>query len=45
MIIQYTTTFQNYLAIDKTLTELTSGIISVDEAVQSLITLGKQEEQ
>ena len=45
MITQYLETSQNLLAINKTLTELTSGIISVDEAVQILITLGKQEEQ
>ena len=45
MITQYLTTSQNYLAIDKTLTELTSGTISVDEAVQILINLGKQEKQ
>ena len=45
MIIQYLTTSQNYLAINKMLTELTSGTISVDEAVQILINLGKQEKQ
>ena len=45
MITQYLETSQNLLAINKTLTELTSGIISVDEAVQSLINLGKQEEK
>jgi len=42
MIIQYIETPQNYLEVGKTLTELTSGIISVEEAVQNLINLGKQ---
>jgi hypothetical protein len=42
MITQYLTTSQNYLAIGKTLTELTSGNISVDDAVQALTNLGKK---
>ena len=42
MIIQYIETPQNPLEVGKTLTELTSGIISVEEAVQNLINLGKQ---
>ena len=42
MIIQYLGTAKNYLTVDKTLTELTSGIISNDEAVQILLNLGKK---
>ncbi len=42
MIIQYIATSQNYLAIDKTLTELTSGTISVEDAVQALTHLSKK---
>jgi hypothetical protein len=42
MITQYIATSQNYLAINKTLTELTSGTISVDDAVQALTNLGKK---
>ena len=42
MIIQYVTTSQNYLAINKTLTELTSGTISVEDAVQALTHLNKK---
>ena len=41
MIIQYLET-KSALAVGKTLTELTSGNISVDEAVQTLINLGKK---
>ena len=41
MILQFIRA-QNYLTINTTLTELTSGIISVEEAVQNLINLGKQ---
>ena len=42
MILQYLEKSQNYLEVGKTLTELTSGNISVDEAVQTLINLGKK---
>ncbi|MDA9761953.1 hypothetical protein N9C84_02670 [Desulfobacterales bacterium] len=42
MIIQYIATSQNYLAIDKTLTELTSRTISVEDAVQALTNLSKK---
>ncbi|WP_136988095.1 hypothetical protein [Synechococcus sp. UW179B] len=42
MITQYLETSQNHVAIDKILTELTSGTISVDEAVQTLINLGQK---
>ncbi len=42
MIIQYLDKSQNYLEVGKTLTELTSGNISVDEAIQILINLGKK---
>ena len=42
MITQYLETEQDHLAVNKTLTELTSGNISVDEAVQTLINLGKK---
>ena len=42
MILQYLGTAKNYLTVDKTLTELSSGIISNDEAVQILINLGKK---
>jgi ABC-type glycerol-3-phosphate transport system substrate-binding protein len=42
MILQYLGTAKNYLTVDKTLTELTSGIISNDEAVQILLNLGKK---
>ena len=45
MITQYLETSQNHLAINKTLTELTSGIISVEEAVQILINLSKKDTQ
>ena len=45
MITQYLETSQNYLATNKLLNELTSGIISVDEAVQILINLGKKDNQ
>ncbi len=45
MILQYLGTAKNYLTVDKTLTELTSGIISNDEAVQIFINLSKKEKQ
>ena len=45
MIIQYLDKSQNHLEVGKTLTELTSGNISVEEAVQILTNLSKQEEQ
>ena len=45
MILQYLGTAKNYLTVDKTLTELSSGIISNDEAVQILINLGKKDKQ
>ncbi len=45
MIIQYLATSKNYLAIDKILTELTSGNISVDDAVQALTNLSKKGNQ
>jgi maltose-binding protein MalE len=45
MISQYLGTAKDYLTVNKILTELTSGIISTDEAVQILINLGKKEEQ
>ena len=41
MIIQYLET-KSYLEVSKTLTELTSGNISVDDAVQALTNLGKK---
>ena len=41
MIIQYLET-KSYLEVSKTLTELTSGNISVDDAVQALTTLRKE---
>ena len=43
MIIQYLETEQDHLAVNKTLTELTSGTISVDDAVQALTNLGEKE--
>ena len=42
MITQYLTTPQNHLAIGKTLTELTSGTISVEDAVQALTNLSEE---
>jgi hypothetical protein len=36
MITQYLGTAKNYLTVNKTLTELTSGTISVEDAVQAL---------
>ena len=45
MILQYLSTAKNYLKVEKTLIELTSGIISNDEAVQVLINLSKKEKQ
>ena len=45
MIIQYLETSQNYQEVGKTLTELTSGNISVDDAVQALTNLGKKEKE
>ena len=42
MIIQYLETEQDQLAVNKTLTELTSGTISVDDAVQALTNLGEK---
>lgn len=42
MIIQYLEKSQNYLEVGKILTELTSGNISVDEALQTLINLGQK---
>jgi hypothetical protein len=41
MILQYLET-KSYLEVSKTLTELTSGNISVDDAVQTLTNLGKK---
>ena len=41
MILQYLGTPENYLKVDTTLAKLTSGIISVDEAVQTLTNLSK----
>ena len=41
MIIQYLET-KSYLEVGKTLTELTSGNINVDDAVQALTNLGKK---
>ena len=41
MIFQYLET-KSALAVGKTLTELTSGNISVDDAVQALTNLGKK---
>jgi ABC-type glycerol-3-phosphate transport system substrate-binding protein len=42
MIVQYLETSQNYQEVGKTLTELTSGNISVDDAVQALTNLAKK---
>ena len=42
MILQYLEKSKSYLEVDKTLTELTSGNISVDDAVQALTTLRKE---
>ena len=42
MITQYLTTPQNHLAIGKMLTELTSGTISVEDAVQALTNLSEE---
>ena len=42
MILQYLEKSQNYLEVGKILTELTSGNISVDEALQTLINLGQK---
>ncbi len=42
MIIQYLETEQDHLAVNKTLTELTSGTISVDDAVQAFTNLRKK---
>ena len=41
MILQYLET-KSYLEVSKTLTELTSGNISVDDAVQTLTNLGEK---
>lgn len=42
LIIQYLDKSQNYLEFGKTLTKLTSGNISVDDAVQALTNLGEK---
>jgi hypothetical protein len=42
MIVQYLETSQNSQEVGKTLTELTSGNISVDDAVQALTNLAKK---
>ena len=42
MITQYLETEQDHLTVNKTLTELTSGTINVDDAVQALTNLGKK---
>ena len=43
MIIQYLSKSQNYLDVKKTLAELTSGVLSVDEAEQILINFAKED--
>ena len=43
MIIQYLSKSQNYLDVKKTLAELTSGVLSVDEAEQTLINFAKED--
>ncbi len=42
MVIQYLETEQDHLAVNKTLTELTSGTISVDDAVRAFTNLRKK---
>ena len=42
MITQYLGTAKNYLTVNKTLTELTSGTISVEDAVQALTNLREE---
>ena len=43
MIIQYLSKSQNYLDVKKTLAELTSGVLSVDEAEQILINFAEED--
>ena len=45
MIIQYLSTSQNYLDVKKALAELTSGVLSVEEAEQILINLAKEDNE